>query len=81
MFANLAVDALVGLVPFAGDVYDFFFRAHRRNLDLLEARLADGQGRGRPIDWLVLGGAALLFLAALAAPIALLVFAIRRVGW
>jgi len=36
MAANLAADAVVGAVPLLGDVFDFAFKAHRRNARLLE---------------------------------------------
>ena len=35
MVANLAVEGLIGTVPVAGDVFDVFWRANRRNLALL----------------------------------------------
>ena len=35
MVANVGVDALVGSVPLVGDVFDVFFKASRRNLDLI----------------------------------------------
>lgn len=42
MLANLWLDAVLGSVPLVGDVFDFVFKAHRRNLDLLERDLARG---------------------------------------
>src|SRR5678815_16328 len=39
MVGNLLVDAALGAVPLAGDVVDVFFRAHRRNLELLQREL------------------------------------------
>ncbi len=36
MAGNIAVDTLVGTIPVAGDVFDFGFKANRRNLVLLE---------------------------------------------
>jgi len=36
MVMNLGIDAAVGAVPLLGDVFDFAFKANRRNLDLLE---------------------------------------------
>jgi hypothetical protein len=41
MVGNLVVDAAIGLVPVAGDVADVFFRAHRRNLRLLQRALGE----------------------------------------
>jgi hypothetical protein len=80
MLLNLAVDALTGLVPIVGDLFDFGFRAHRRNLALLESRLREGPAHGRPGDWLVVVGALLLFLLALAAPLLLLVWGVSRLA-
>jgi hypothetical protein len=36
MLANVALDALTGAVPIAGDIFDFVFKAHVRNRVLLE---------------------------------------------
>ncbi|MGH6610429.1 MAG: DUF4112 domain-containing protein [Burkholderiaceae bacterium] len=41
MLSNLVVDAAVGAVPLAGDVFDVYFRAHRRNLKLLQKELGE----------------------------------------
>lgn len=41
MVRNLVIDAAVGSVPLAGDIFDVFFRAHRRNLKLLQAELGE----------------------------------------
>src|SRR3954451_21681454 len=77
MLLNLSVDLLGGSVPIVGDIWDFFFRAHSRNLDLLRARTAQGKPvASSPRDTLVIIGAAALFLLALALPIALLVLAV-----
>ncbi len=39
MAANVAIEGLVGAVPVAGDVFDVFWRANRRNLALLKTHL------------------------------------------
>jgi hypothetical protein len=80
MLLNLSVDLLAGAVPIIGDVWDFFFRAHRRNLTLLRARWQAGDVRSRPRDSLVVGAALALFVVALATPIALLIAALVAVG-
>jgi hypothetical protein len=77
MLLNLAVDALGGSVPILGDVWDFFFKAHTRNLNLLRSRSAAGTVKSRPADTLVVVGAALVLVAALATPIVLLVGIVR----
>jgi hypothetical protein len=75
MLLNLGIDTAVGAIPLAGDIFDFAFRANLRNVELLRQRHA--AGRGRPIDWLIVAGAALLCAAALALPFLLLVWFIR----
>jgi hypothetical protein len=39
MVGNVGIDALIGSVPVAGDVFDFFFRSNSRNLKLLRQHL------------------------------------------
>ena len=39
MLANVAVDTVLGTIPIAGDLFDFGFKANRRNVDLLRAWL------------------------------------------
>lgn len=41
MVGNLVVDVAVGAVPIAGDIADVYFKAHRRNLKLLQAALGE----------------------------------------
>ena len=76
MILNLAADAAGGAIPVVGDIWDFFFRAHARNLELLRARAGAGQRhvRGRWTDAVVVGGAILVLVAALAAPIVVAVW-------
>jgi hypothetical protein len=45
MIANLAVDTAIGTIPVAGDIWDFFFRANDRNMQILARHLG-----GLPID-------------------------------
>lgn len=35
MLANLAADTAVGSVPVLGDVFDVYFKAHKRNIELI----------------------------------------------
>jgi hypothetical protein len=84
MLLNLAADAAGGSIPIIGDVWDFFFRAHARNLDLLRSRSRAGDVHGRWTDTLVIGGALLALVVALVAPIVVAVWAthaiVRAVG-
>ena len=63
MLLNLALDAVFGLVPIAGDIADFAFKANDKNMALLTERPPGGTATAR--DWLVVCGAALLFIAVI----------------
>jgi hypothetical protein len=41
MALNVGIEGLVGLIPFAGDVFDAAWKANQRNFALLEQHLAD----------------------------------------
>jgi len=47
MLSNIALDALVGIVPILGDVFDFAFKAQTRNLKLLDAWVASPERTAR----------------------------------
>lgn len=68
MLLNLAADAAGGAIPIVGDIWDFLFRAHARNYQLLRTRAADGEVRGRWTDTLIIAGALGVLLLALALP-------------
>ncbi len=56
MALNIAIDALVGVIPLLGDLFDFAFKANRRNLRLLEAFVDDPtrtRARSRVAVWVV----------------------------
>ncbi|MBA3312228.1 MAG: DUF4112 domain-containing protein [Planctomycetota bacterium] len=46
MAANVAIDVAGGAVPLAGDLFDFAFKANRKNLKLVEKHLEE---RTRPV--------------------------------
>lgn len=50
MVGNLLLDAAIGAVPVAGDIADVFFRAHRRNLRLLQKELREPWIEGELVD-------------------------------
>jgi hypothetical protein len=39
MIGNVAVDTAIGVIPFAGDVFDVFFKANERNLRIVHEHL------------------------------------------
>lgn len=66
MLMNLAGDAILGLIPFLGDIADIGFKANQRNIALLDDRWAHQGGRATARDWLILVGAICAFLGAIA---------------
>jgi hypothetical protein len=79
MLLNLAADAAGGAIPILGDVWDFLFRAHARNAELLRARAAGGaQVRSHWSDTLVVIAALVALLAALALPVVVAIWLVRR---
>lgn len=76
MVLNLATSVSIGAIPILGDAFDFYFRASTRNLALLERPGPPSRNAWFDGGVLVLAGLALL--AAMCAPIALLVWAIMR---
>lgn len=55
MFGNLALDAVVGAVPFLGDLFDAGWKANARNLKLLEDHVAHPERTRAASRWLVGG--------------------------
>jgi len=66
MLFNVAIDTFVGMVPLAGDLFDFAWKANDMNMALLE-RHAYEERPASPGDWIfvVLMIGLLLVLAAL----------------
>jgi hypothetical protein len=55
MAANIAVDYLVGSIPFIGDAFDLIWKANQMNMDLIRERAA-GYGTGKTSDYLFVFG-------------------------
>jgi hypothetical protein len=65
---NIALDYVVGSLPFIGDVADAWWKSNQKNLDLLRRRAtvsAEEAREGRASDWLFVG-AIIVGLVALA---------------
>jgi hypothetical protein len=76
MIRNVVIDLVLGAIPVVGDVFDFVFKAHRRNANLLLERHVLGPSPWR--DWAAVLGAVLALMAALALPIGLVVLAVAH---
>jgi NAD/NADP transhydrogenase beta subunit len=68
MLVNLALDVIIGTVPFIGDAFDIAWKANRRNYALLTRHLAQPR-RQQWRDWLFLAVVAMVLIAIFAVPI------------
>ena len=68
MAFNIAVDYIVGSIPFVGDAFDFFWKSNKKNMDLIRSR-ATGNDMGTKADYIfvfaIIGGLILLLLSSI----------------
>jgi hypothetical protein len=63
MIGNILLDALIGTIPILGDIFDFTYKANRRNFNLLKAYYQEGKHQGNA--WWVFILIFILFFALL----------------
>ncbi len=71
MTANLALDVVIGAIPFLGDAFDIAWKANRRNYKLL-VRHIEHPHRQTWKDWLFLTALAVALAAILVVPLVVL---------
>src|SRR6478752_9487003 len=76
---NIAVDVLIGCLPFVGDAFDLFWRSNRRNLELVRRYSHDPLRRPDAIDYLIVGFGFALVAAAVILPIVLGAWLLRLI--
>jgi len=64
MAFNIAVDYLIGAIPFLGDALDFVSKANQQNMDLIRTR-ASGHSKGKTSDYVFVFGLIFLLIAIL----------------
>jgi hypothetical protein len=77
MLMNIAIDTIVGALPFVGDAFDMFFRSNRRNLEIIERYRKDPKAKPSVFDHLLVGSGLLLAVAGVVIPIVLFYW----IGW
>jgi len=73
MALNIGLDYLVGVIPFFGDAFDFFWKANKQNMDLIRER-GTGKGTGTTSDWIFIGVLIALLIGILLGSIFLSLF-------
>lgn len=72
MTGNAVVDALTGMLPLLGDLFDIAFKANRRNLELLDrATLSEPRRRSTLGDYIAVWSAVAAVLLVMLLPIVL----------
>ena len=78
MLFNVAIDALVGVIPFAGDLFDFVWKSNDKNLALLELHALEHH-RASAADWIFVLLIVLLVLVVAIAPFLLAGYLIGKI--
>ena len=77
MMVNLALDVIIGTVPFLGDVFDVAWKANRRNYVLLTRHVREPR-RHTWRDWVFLLSLSLVAVSIFLVPVALLFWLAAR---
>lgn len=83
MMLNVGLETLVGIVPFAGALFDMAYKANERNVALIEADLADRKATKRSslavlgVTLAVVFVAILMLVAAMALAVVITVWTVR----
>ena len=80
MGVNVAINALLGAIPFFGDVLSIWFRSNVRNVELLQRYLGRPPRRAVTSDWLLVA-LLVVFLVALIAAMLFVGFWLARQLW
>ena len=79
MLTNVGVEAVVGAVPFFGDIFDATWKANARNLKLLDAQIVGGRGELKWSNRRFLGTIIGIVLVLLIGVIVLAVLAVQAI--
>jgi hypothetical protein len=65
MILNVTIDAVVGAIPFVGDIFDFAWKANLKNMRLMQRYYQEGRYRGSA--WKVIAPILLLLVLIISA--------------
>jgi hypothetical protein len=83
MALNIAIDFVVGSIPFVGDIFDVYWKANQKNVALLRRytqATPTEERRARSSDWLFVAGLSVLLILLLAGCVALALSLITWIG-
>jgi hypothetical protein len=73
MAFNVGLDYVIGIIPFFGDAFDFFWKSNKQNMDLIRER-GKGRGTGTASDWIFVLGIIGVLVAILVGSVLLSLF-------
>lgn len=73
MAMNIGLDYIIGVIPFFGDAFDFFWKANQQNMDLIRKH-GRGRGTGTGGDWVFIIVTISVLIGILAGSIFLSIF-------
>jgi hypothetical protein len=79
MALNVGLDALLGSVPIVGDLFDFVWKANRKNLALIQRATSRPQHKPRALDYVLLAAFVLFVTIAVALPFVVMGYLIAKV--
>jgi hypothetical protein len=71
MVMNIAIDAVLGAIPLAGDIFDVAWKASRKNLELIERHELEPRRPPSAADYALVGLGLLLLVMAVLLPLLL----------
>jgi hypothetical protein len=84
MGLNIAIDYVVGLIPFLGDLFDFVWKSNERNVKLIRQRATvtspEQAKEGRKSDWIFVGVIILVLIGLLIGSLFLAVYLLLVIG-
>lgn len=76
MFANVAIDSLLGAMPIFGDLFDVWWKANRMNVNILRSAEVSPQRR-RWHDWVFFALLLVMIAAIVTLPIVVLIWVLH----
>jgi hypothetical protein len=76
MMTNVAIDSLLGMIPFAGDLFDFVWKANTKNIAIYREAMAGPRSTTK--DWAYVGAFVFGVLLLLAIPVTLGILLLLR---
>jgi len=72
MVGNVAIDSLLGSLPFVGDLFDFTYKANVKNIEIYKRSVRTGRSSLK--DWGFIAAIVIILMALAAIPLAAVIY-------